>query len=496
MPPENVIRMTDDTTAPDGAPAPTQGEGGATLVAMLERLLSGQPAGKPGAKPAGRPRKPRTANPGVVSRLMESFALIYGTQTVWDDETRRIVPVNALRLAMTNDAVKAWLASPERRMVKPEQLQFEPGKELEEPCINLFDGFEMEPVPGDCKPIIELLQYLCSESADTPEGCAKVCAWVLRWLALPLQRPGCKMRSALVFHGPQGAGKNLLFEIVADIYGKYAMVVGQDQLEDKFNDWASQKLFLIGDEVVAKAELFHQKNKLKAFITGQTIQINAKMMPLRTESNHCNVVFLSNDERPLALEPGDRRYLVVWTPPRDERGLYDRVAECLAKGGRQAFYEYLLRVPMADFDEFQIPPMTRAKADLIDLNLRAHERFVREWADGFLPLPLRICSTEQLYRAFQRWSQSTGERFPPTQQAFSKGVEKAARGKLRCHSVKLDQGQSGKQVIRVWIPAGLKLPDDQTMGEWARESCAAFETDLSKFHRHLGGPKAEEDGPP
>jgi putative DNA primase/helicase len=377
-------------------------------------------------------------------------------------------------------------------MVKPEELQFEPGRELEAPRINLFDGFDMQPKKGDCRPIIELLQYLCGESAATPEGCAEVCAWVLRWLALPLQRPGAKMRSALVFHGPQGAGKNLLFEIVAGIYGKYAMVVGQDQLEDKFNDWASMKLFLIGDEVVARQELYHHKNKLKAFITGETIQINAKMMPLRTEANHCNVVFLSNEQQPLALEPGDRRYMVVYTPPRDEKGLYARVAECLAKGGAAAFYNFLMTVPLDGFDEFQIPPMTRAKEDLIELGLRPQERFVREWVAGYLPLPLRVCSTEQLYRAFQRWAQATGERFPPAQVVFSKGVEKAARGKLRCHSVKLDQGQNGKQAIRVWIPGEAGPPEGQTMGEWAKDSCVAFESDMARFSRHFGGGKGED----
>lgn len=491
--PDNVIRMAEEPpTPPAGANAPIEGGGGLhELLAQLVRM-AGVEGKRPRTPSAPRPRKARTANPGAVGRLLESFALIYGTQTVWDDETRRIVPVNALRLAMTNDAVKAWLNSPERRMVKPEELQFEPGRELDAPCINLFDGFEMQPKKGDCRPIIELLQYLCNESAETPEGCAAVCAWVLRWLALPLQRPGAKMRSALVFHGPQGAGKNLLFEIVAGIYGKYAMVVGQDQLEDKFNDWASMKLFLIGDEVVARQELYHHKNKLKAFITGETIQINAKMMPLRTEANHCNVVFLSNEQQPLALEPGDRRYMVVYTPPRDEKGLYARVAECLGKGGAAAFYDFLMTVPLDGFDEFQIPPMTRAKEDLIELGLRPQERFVREWVAGYLPLPLRVCSTEQLYRAFTRWAQATGERFPPAQTVFSKGVEKAGRGKLRCHSVKLDQGQNGKQVIRVWIPGDAGPPDGQTMGEWAKESCVAFENDMARFGRHFGGGRGED----
>lgn len=493
-PPDNVVRMTEEPTTPPAGGPPEMGGGGQDLLASLARLVAQASSGKPAVtKASGRPRKARVANPGTVSRLHESFSLIYGTQTVWDDETRRIVPVNALRLAMTADAVKSWLASPDRKMVKPEELQFEPGRELPPPCINLFDGFDRPPARGDCRPIIELLQYLCSESADTPEGCAQVGAWVLRWLALPLQRPGTKLRSALVFHGPQGAGKNLLFEIVAWIYGKYAMVVGQDQLEDKFNDWASMKLFLIGDEVVARAELYHHKNKLKSFITGETIQINAKMMPLRTEANHCNVVFLSNEQQPLALEPGDRRYMVVYTPPRDEKGLYARVAQCLANGGREAFFEFLLSLPMDEFDEFQIPPMTRAKEDLIELGLKAHERFVREWVAGFLPLPLRVCSSEQLYRAFKRWAFATGERFPPSQITFSKGVEKAARGRLRCHQVKLDQGVAGKAVIRVWIPGDAGPPGDMTMGEWAKASVEAFESDLSTFAQHEAGPRGGGD---
>ena len=153
------------------------------------------------------------------------MVLIYGTLTAWDEESRRIVSVNALRLAFGSDYVKAWLNADGRRMVRPEQIQFEPGRELAEPCINLFDGFSMESVKGDCAPIIELLHHLCSESADTETAVAEVMAWALRWLAMPLQRPGTKMRSALVFHGPQGAGKNLLFEIVASIYGKYALMV-------------------------------------------------------------------------------------------------------------------------------------------------------------------------------------------------------------------------------------------------------------------------------
>lgn len=461
MLPDNVIPMQESPPPPDGgATAPTGGKG------------------RPSAR---KPRSGQALNLGTYSRLMECFALIYGTKTVWDSETRRIVPVDALRLAFTSDAVKAWLNTPTRRMVQPEQLMFEPGQDLQDPCINLFNGFAMAPRKGDCRPILELLAYLCRDSAGTDEGRAAVVAWVLRWLALPLQRPGTKLRSALVVHGPQGAGKNLLFEIVAAIYGQYALVVGQDQLEDKFNDWASMKLFLIGDEVVARQELYHHKNKLKAFITGETIQINAKMLPLRTESNHCNVVFLSNEQQPLALEPGDRRYFVIYTPPREETDLYSRVADCLRTGGREAFYDYLLALPLQGFDAFSIPPLTQAKRDLIELGLRAEQRFVREWAAGYLPLPLKVCSTEQLYRAFKRWCAATGERWPPSQEAFSKGAGKVAGDRLQLRPVRLDREFNGKLWLRVWIPQGDEPPEDMALGVWAGQQCDEFEQRLKTF---------------
>lgn len=468
QPEDNVIPMPEQKPPSDGgAPSPTAGEG------------------------ARRKRKPKAVDLGGYSTLMECFTLIYPTETAWDAASRRVVTLRSMRARFGTDPVKGWLNSPHRRWCMDEQLVFEPGREVEPPAVNLFDGLATQPCKGDFGPILELLQHLCAESADTPEGCAKVCAWALRWLALPLQRPGVKMRSAMVFHGPQGAGKNLLFEIVAKIYGKYALVVGQDQLEDKFNDWASQKLFLIGDEVVAKAELYHQKNKLKAFITGETIQINAKMLPLRTEANHVNVVFLSNDMQPLALEPGDRRYFVVYTPPRRDDDLYTRVAQCVANGGTQAFYAYLLSLPMLGFNEFEIPPMTAAKADLIALGLKPHERFVREWVEGYLPLPRWVCSTEQLYRAFKRWCGQTGERFIPNQITFSKGVEKAGRGKLHQDVVKLDAEVNGKHCLRVWVIGDCGPPEDKAKGQWAREALEAFEDALRRF----GDQPAEGGGP-
>jgi len=427
----------------------------------------------------------------IMGKILERYVLIYGTDTCYDVQEGIVMQVKNLRLALTNDYANLWLKSPQRRMILPSKLVFDPSCKCADDEVNLFRGFDMKPKEGRFAPILELLHHLCVESAEREEDVFKVIDWVLKWLAYAMQHPGAKMRTALVFHGPQGVGKNLFFEIITAIYGKYALVVGQEQLEAPHNDWCSCKLFLIGDEVIARQELFHQKNKLKAFITGETIQINPKFLPLRTEKNHINVVFLSNEDLPLALEPSDRRHFVVYTPPQRTDGLYGEVSRCIKEGGIEAFYHYLLHLDLGDFNEYSKPIMTVAKRDLINLGLKPAQRFVYEWVRGYLPLPLVGCSAEQLYQAFLHWCRQNGERFAPNKAAFGSSARKAIdllseRSDdgipiLDNKSVRLPFARNEQLFVRMWIPAKNGPEMDQKIGEWAVSAMEVFDSALRKF---------------
>lgn len=429
-------------------------------------------------------RKSFDEQDGSFKSVIERYALIYSTETVYDVDVGIVMSIASMRYAMGKDTVDNWLKHADRKMILPNQLVFDPTDGCLPPNINLFRGFEMQPKRGDYSPILELLQHLCADSAESDQGVLDIVDWVIKWLALPLQKPGTKMRSALVFHGPQGAGKNLFFEIIAAIYGKYSIVVGQEHLEEKHNDWCSSKLFMIGDEVIARQELYHQKNKLKAFITGETIQINPKFLPIRTERNYINVVFLSNEDQPLALEESDRRYFVVYTPPERKDDLYQRVDGCIANGGIEAFYDYLLTVDLDGFAAFSRPPMTIAKRDLIDLGLKPEQRFIYEWINGYLPIFLAPCSAGQLYRLFQYWATRNGERAPP-QKTFTGNVRNFVKvlSKQRDRDdqlidykvVKLPKNKYGQTCERCWIPHDYVAPDLKTEGESMEEAMEQFE---------------------
>jgi putative DNA primase/helicase len=277
---------------------------------------------------------------------------------------------------------------------------------------NMFGGWPTTPREGSCQMLLELLFYLCSKDPNARE----IYNWILCWLAYPLQHRGAKMHSAIVVHGPQGTGKSRIFEAVADIYGTYGRVLGQDALEDKFNaDWAEKKLFIVGDEVMAKVEMYHVKNRLKGFITGSTIRVNPKNVAAHTEKNQMNIVFLSNERQPMILENDDRRHLVIWTPPKPDEDFFAQVNAEIDNGGIAALHHYLLNLDLGDFKPWTKPPMTEAKQDLIDLGLSSEERFLREWQqmqvegrDGE-PVPFCPCLGSSLYRVYEDWCKRQGE---------------------------------------------------------------------------------------
>lgn len=486
-------------------------KGGESNVHMHPTATAGQlsppPSGKANAPTeggGGSPEKSKKrvsrADWGKVNNLLEHFSLIYGTDTAWDAARCRIIKIATIRLAFGNDEVRMWLNHRDRRMILPEDLVFEPGDSLPVGKINMWRGFDVEPLPceaDECSPMLELIRYLCSTSADTADGCEQVMEWILRWQAMPLQRPGTKMHTAIVMHGPQGTGKNLYWDVWRDMFGVYGVTVSQTEIEDKFNGWLSCKLAIVGDEVTTRQEMYHNKNRLKLVVTTrEKFPIRGMQQETRWESNHANVVFLSNESQPLALEERDRRYLVVYTPIEDDTGLYGRVKTFLAKDGLRKWMYYLRTYPLGDFEEHTKPIMTIAKERLIELGLKPSQRFMAEWVTGLLPLPMQVCSGEQLYRAFRRWADKAGERFPPAQAAFTRDAERYVieqvefdknrrrlEPRLTYKVVQLREPGGTRRAMRCWLPRGTRPPEGVTEGEWASSGVQAFENAMSRFLR-------------
>jgi putative DNA primase/helicase len=458
-----------------------------------------------GNQPPKKP--PKKIDWGKYNYLHQHFALIYGTDTVWDGANRLIMKIANMAHAHGSDQVKMWKAREDRRTIMPADVVFDPTQTCDpEQSVNLFGGIELEPKEGDVEPMLQLIQFLTSRASTDADECDQIMHWLLCWLAYPLQHLGTKMRTAVIMHGDEGAGKNFLFDLWVEIYGKYGALVGQDELEDKFNDWRSAKLAVVGDEVSSRQELVHNKNRLKALITSPSVQINPKNLPRREERNHINIVFLSNELQPLALDNSDRRYLVIYTPRAKDFEFYRKLKAWKEAGGLAHFYEYLLTYPLEDFDPFAPAPLTQAKLDLIDLNRKTPERFWMEWANGELDLPYRTCSTAQAYRAYQKYAMRTGDRFALQRPVFTRMVLRISEsmgGTLDPPRPPVKEWMArvvDETAVRKTTRMLLVTPKPESVSDtaWATECVSAFEESLKDYlgwePRSPDGSKSESKG--
>jgi len=125
-----------------------------------------------------------------------------------------------------------------------------------------------------------------------------------------------KNGTAIVLRGVQGAGKNVLYEqIIEYAIGKnYCLIIGNEDLKSNFNVSLENKLFVLANEIKGD---FRDGNssyeKLKQYITDEEMRIEQKGVDSRKIINYFNMLIFSNNQTPLQIQGGDRRYTIYET---------------------------------------------------------------------------------------------------------------------------------------------------------------------------------------
>lgn len=414
--------------------------------------------------------KSRGMRPPTFEELIHQFSLIYGTDTVWDGERRRIIKLSALREVVGKDSLRRWSESEARRII--EKVVFDPewryDRDLTE---NLYDGFHIERnTQLGSDPILQHIMWMCGNDLD-------VYQWILKWIAYPLQNPGAKMATSIINYGIEGTGKSFLWEVVVKaMYGRYGFTVGQAQLESAFTSWKSHKLFVVAEEVVSRAEKAHYKGQIKHMITGNTHVINEKHLPEREEDNLMNFVFLSNNTQPLELDYGDRRYLALFMGQTQPNTYYEQLGQWVKDGGVEAFYHYLMELDLGDFGPHSKPPMTEAKQNLINLSMPSPANFYQAWVNGDLPIAPGPAVNAELYEAYRLWCTKHGEyvfshrKCTGEWQRFMKQVRS---------DIVHPEASSVKRTKRYWIPPAWNK-DPSNLHD-VGQACCGFHEDLRRW---------------
>ena len=403
--------------------------------------------------------------------LLENFWFLWGTDTCWDNLNRLQIRLSHLRHGVGKDKYNYWNDSDCRKTVKA--IAYEPGKDLGEDQVNLFEGFAVEPNERGqegCKLILQHLFYMCRNREDEFN-------FLLNWIAYPLQNPGAKMATSIVMFGAEGTGKSIIWEeVVKPIYGKHGATIGQAQLESQFTGWKSAKSFVVAEEVVSRQERNHHKGMLKQLVTGKTFRINEKNLPEHEESNHMNLVFNSNSTVPQELDDGDRRYLVLYGDQVEGKPYFDALVNEIENEGIACFMHFMLSLDLHDFDAHTKPPLNVEKQGLIDASMPSPAYFHKLWKAGELDIPYLTATTSEIYKHFTRWCDKNGE-FKRTQRFFSGELQRCMtpyRLNMRYPHV-----TSHPKTVRVFLtPDMAKLIGHPNFRESVENDCRKF----SKFN--------------
>lgn len=354
----------------------------------------------------------------IAPNMSKNCILLKGETFLYDKSLNRVVSWSASQLMYPHE-YKKWIESPTRSEIDYEKLIFDPTRKIDiDPnYINTFEGYsvselldqdqnrlEYSLVRSRCAGILKMIWCLCNGDLDIQR-------WLLQWLAYPLQNEGQKAHSAVLMASHiQGSGKTTLFEkVMGGIYGKYHRVITSQELESpQFNGWLNNAAFIFGEEIATNATKYNVTPYLNALITAKSVTINEKQRPQKQVPAYFNMAFASNENIPFPLHGEARRWFVIAPQSKLDEKLSEQVYSEIAGNGLDAFYTYLLTVPLDDFKHDK-PPVTDAKRALMNASKRSIEVFIDEWLIGETKYKCISCKAQQLYDSYKEWASSTLE---------------------------------------------------------------------------------------
>lgn len=232
--------------------------------------------------------------------------------------------------------------------------------------VNNYIPIDVEEVP----PVAhekEAIEFLWSRMRDPVFR-----SWLLKFFAYALQNPGVKIQSApLLVSAAQGTGKNTIMKVLPEtLFGsRYVRGMSGNVLGGQFNGAVGSTWWLYLEELRAganKADRMHTTNKIKSWITDNTIEVHKKGLEAYDIRNRVQVTATSNFDDALQLDNNDRRWAIgeMLGPltPTESIDLYSFLLSERAPGVLRYIFR---RVDTTGFQPAAKAPETMAKKDMV-----------------------------------------------------------------------------------------------------------------------------------
>lgn len=353
----------------------------------------------------------------------------------------RTVKVRTARSVKYVSAFDIWLKSDRRREFKA--VVFEPGGTSPE-NYNLWKGFAVEPVPGDCSLFTDHVRNnICS-------GDAALFSYVMGWMAHAVQKPSDLPGTALVLRGKQGVGKSLFCHTFGALFGHhFVQVTHRDQLFGRFNGHL-ERAYCVSAEEAVWAGNRDAEGVLKAMITEPNRIIERKGQDAIPVRNFTRLLVSSNHDWPVPAGMEERRMVVIDVAANkmQDSAYFGRIVEEREQGGAAALLYLLLERDISAFDPRSIP---KTKA-LLDTKLRTLSGVERFWVDrleaGYNDRETgaweRSVSCERLHAMYAEAAQQGGERRRAMETELGQALHKMVPG------LSVRRCREGGRQVRKW----------------------------------------------
>jgi len=200
----------------------------------------------------------------------------------------------------------------------------------------------------------------------------------LDYLAYTVQYPKEKVTWGVLIQGVDGAGKTWFSEMMAAVLGgQNVRGVDANALNENFTKWAEGHRMVFFEEIrLAGHNRFEILDKLRPFLSNQTVNIRRMQTDLYEIPNVTNYVMFTNYLDALPINSNDRRYFIIRTAfqtehhlsrfEKDHPNYFTDLFNMVAFEGRALRWWLLNREISPDFRAKGRAPKTDARAMMID----------------------------------------------------------------------------------------------------------------------------------
>jgi hypothetical protein len=245
-----------------------------------------------------------------------------------------------------------WLSSSSRRRYD-NGITFDPSRNGHyNGMYNLWKNYQITGVNGDVAPFIDLIKNIICDGHDDNFK------FLVALIAQMFQQPHLKPGIAVVIRGDEGVGKSFFIEKLGTLmYPYYFKTSNPAYIFGDHNGQLKDKLMLHLEEAVWAGSK-KDESLLKDLITGRTIEINDKFVPVYSVPNHLHLFISGNPEWLVSAGFKARRIFALHASEAHIRdtGYFSKLNDWFNNGGAGALIYYFMNYK-CDVD-LRIVPVT------------------------------------------------------------------------------------------------------------------------------------------